>query len=461
MDGIRRWRLLIVATLGTLLVFLALFFIFRGNEVPRQGGAPAPVTGGGVCGSCHARATPAITLRFNQSVHAKKGVDCLDCHRGTTENPETTEHKGLQMLPAPTPKTCGNCHQPELEQYKRSAHAGKAWLAMTPEGLSEEELTQIQARQPNIILERNVLFDKEGPNVTPAACESCHGIGRPRADGSVGDCSECHLEHKFSKAQARRPESCNRCHIGPDHPQFEIYMESPHGILYTAEGETWNWDAPSGALSVQDMPAPTCATCHMSGLGGTGVTHDVGERLSLYLFATVSEFRPEWRTRRSNMFSVCLQCHSKTLVEDFYGRADSLLKEVNERVEESKAIMKALKDDGLITEEPFDEPIEFVSFDLWHYYGRTAKFGAYMDGPDYVQWHGYYPLLDKLATLKDMAADIRARGGTRQVTEGGAEGRSEEGSGGRTKGGAQGRPEEGVAGGEEAEAHGRFPPSGP
>ncbi|MFN3412606.1 MAG: hypothetical protein ACK42L_00895, partial [Thermoanaerobaculum sp.] len=74
----------------------------------------------------------------------------------------------------------------------------------------------------------------------------------------------------------------------------------------------------------------------------------------------------------------------------------------------AKAILEDLARDGLISAKPFDHPIQFVAFDLWHYYGRTAKFGAYMQGPDYVQWHGIYPLLNKLAELRHMAGELRA-----------------------------------------------------
>ena len=55
--------------------------------------------------------------------------------------------------------------------------------------------------------------------------------------------------------------------------------------------------------------------------------------------------------------------------------------------------MAALRKDGLLTAPPFSQPIDFVYFDLWHYYGRTAKHGAFMGGADFVQWHGNYPML--------------------------------------------------------------------
>ncbi|MDB4997403.1 MAG: Hydroxylamine oxidoreductase, partial [Myxococcaceae bacterium] len=46
--------------------------------------------------------------------------------------------------------------------------------------------------------------------------------------------------------------------------------------------------------------------------------------------------------------------------------------------------------------------------DLWHYYGRTAKHGAFMGGADFVQWHGNYELLRLRTELDRTARDLRA-----------------------------------------------------
>jgi hydroxylamine dehydrogenase len=72
---------------------------------------------------------------------------------------------------------------------------------------------------------------------------------------------------------------------------------------------------------------------------------------------------------------------------------------------ESQEVIKPLQDNGLLTAEPFDEPIDFVYFELWHHWGRTAKFGGWMQGPDYTQWHGAYELLSDMAELKEMVAE--------------------------------------------------------
>jgi hypothetical protein len=146
----------------------------------------------------------------------------------------------------------------------------------------------------------------------------------------------------------------------------------------------------------------------MSGIGGRGVTHNVGKRLSWYLFSAVSEKRPHYQRGQDNMQQVCMECHATDRVENFYKEAETVLHTTNKKVEEMQELMEGLREDGLLTPEPFDEKIEFVYFDLWHYYGRTAKHGAFMGGPDFVQWHGNYELLLHKVELEEMAKKIRA-----------------------------------------------------
>ena len=144
------------------------------------------------------------------------------------------------------------------------------------------------------IKQRNVpLAPWKDQRFTRFACETCHSIGMPAADGSVGRCQKCHLRHEFSLEQARKPETCNACHIGPDHPQWEIYQESPHGIAYMTSGENWNWDAEAGHADRERLPCAHLRYLPLSaGLARAGTTHDVGDRLTWYLFAPVSERPP-------------------------------------------------------------------------------------------------------------------------------------------------------------------------
>ncbi|MCB0037097.1 MAG: hypothetical protein KDE51_23865, partial [Anaerolineales bacterium] len=134
-------------------------------------------------------------------------------------------------------------------------------------------------------------------------------------------------------------------------------------------------------------------------------THDVGERLTWYLFAPVSQRRPAWQDNAVRMQGVCTECHNQNFIETFYDDADAATEKINEWVLESDEIIAPLQENGLMTSAPFDEPIDFTHFELWHHWGRTAKFGVWMQGADYVQWHGAYEMLGDRAELIEMVND--------------------------------------------------------
>src|SRR6185295_11934594 len=100
-----------------------------------------------------------------------------------------------------------------------------------------------------------------------------------------------------------------------------------------------------------------------------------------------------------------LKCHTRVRIDQFYGEAEAVLANTNQTVQQAKAIMDRLYADGKLTKAPFDEPIEYLYFNMWHYDGRTAKHGAFMGGADFVQWHGNYELVSKLTELKHAAAE--------------------------------------------------------
>lgn len=406
---VRSSRVLIIGLVAVVVVLgLALVMIAVGRSaVPATPERVDALAGSrDECVVCHRRTTPGIVEQYGHSTMAAAEVGCRDCHEVKSDYPGAVEHEGTFVLGQPTTAMCEKCHAAEVAQYNQSRHGLPAYVAyagtedLTPELLAMYEAIPEGGFKPDQM--RNALFAKEGPAVTLFACQSCHNVGKPQADGSVGECQKCHLRHEFSLEQARKPETCNFCHIGPDHPQWEIYQESPHGIAYATGGENWHWEAEPGTLTVNDFPAPTCATCHFSGFGASGTTHDVGDRLTWYLFAPISERRPVWQDNRTRMQNVCRQCHNTNFIETFYSDADAATEAVNAWVIESDQMVAPLKEQGLLTAEPFDEPIDFTYFELWHHWGRTAKFGVWMQGPDYTQWHGAYEVLSDLAELREM-----------------------------------------------------------
>jgi hypothetical protein len=184
--------------------------------------------------------------------------------------------------------------------------------------------------------------------------------------------------------------------------------------MFQAQRHLLNLAVEPKKLTTHDMFVPTCATCHMSGLNGMNVTHDPSERLSYNLFAEVTDKRPHYSRAQAAMKELCGNCHTQPLVERVYKDAEAVVASTNEKVQRAKAIIDGLRKDGILTDKKFERPIDFDYFDLWHYYGRTAKHGAFMGGADFVQWHGNYPILKHTAELQAMADELRREHGARK-----------------------------------------------
>ncbi len=371
---------------------------------------PQFVRATGKCAECHSSETPAIVHMFEMSMHASKGVTCLDCHQ-PVDGQESVAHSGFTLATELTSLNCRQCHETEYEEFLRSRHAAPAFAAVAgAKDFTEKQIAAAEKYHPGAVRRpANTLAIREGEGVLDLGCLACHNIGAPNSDGSIGSCTQCHSRHAASVALARQPETCGQCHMGPDHSQLEIFNESKHGILWAHQKSRMNLNVPAKSLTARDIPVPSCSTCHMSGLEEQHVTHDVIERLSWWLFAPISKKRPTYETGQTNMQDICLACHASSQVDKFYEDAEAVVHSTNQKVQAALDLVKALRDEGHLSAEPFDEPIDFVIFDLWHYYGRTAKHGAFMGGADFVQWHGNYELLVKMTELEKMAADLRGK----------------------------------------------------
>ena len=394
---------------GTALIVAAMLINKARPIIETAQPAPEYVRASGKCAECHSRETSAIVHQFSMSAHARADITCYDCH-SPESGQEEYAHNGFILARELTALNCARCHSTEYEQFKKSRHAAPAWAAVQGEGdFTLEQIEFAEKYHPGTVRRgANKLDIVEGAGVLALGCEACHSIGKPNTDGSIGNCTQCHARHSTSIALARQPATCGQCHMGPDHSQLEIYNESKHGVLYRSQRSILNLNAPPKNLTTRDMSIPTCATCHMSGLEGMNVTHDVTERLSWWLFAAVSEKRPNYTMGQDAMKNICLKCHATSQVDKFYEEAEVVVHSTNAKVQEAIDLVAELRQEGLLTPEPFDEPIEFMAFDLWHYYGRTAKHGAFMGGADFVQWHGNYELLLHIVEMKQIAKELRA-----------------------------------------------------
>jgi mono/diheme cytochrome c family protein len=380
------------------LVTLAAFVYSASAEAkkevdPKLYGSPE----GQVCIKCHELKTPGLHKMWRQGRMGQAGVNCYDCHRAekTTEkgpgDPDGYDHRGFWVATIVSPKDCARCHKAQFDQQQPSHHAKAAdilnsldnYLGTVLGGRAAVATGCRQCHGSNIkVLEDGKLDPTTWPNT---------GIGRINPDGSKGSCSACHTRHRFSVGQARRPDACGKCHLGPDHPQMEVYTESKHGILYQAFRDKMNIDQVKWVVGVDYEDTSTCATCHISATPNQIATHDVGDRISWTLRPVVSKKLANWEERRERMKDVCRQCHGDPMIEGFYLQFDDLVELYNTKFAiPAQNMRNELMDMGKITKADFDEDIDWTFWELWHHEGRRARHGASMSGPDYAWWHGLY-----------------------------------------------------------------------
>lgn len=156
-------------------------FLFFSVVVLISALASAEVRADNACIACHQRLAPSPGRshdfrEWEKSVHAKKGVACENCHGGDPTEEDTVKAHQKILRPyqakSPTsyaqiPETCGKCHAPELEEFKKSAH----YKELKQGGIA--------------------------PN-----CVTCHGsmaIGILEPRQLEQTCSLCHRERSFAK----------------------------------------------------------------------------------------------------------------------------------------------------------------------------------------------------------------------------------------------------------------------
>jgi hydroxylamine dehydrogenase len=388
------------------------------------------------CVACHKEQSAAIVQQWGESKHYTGRVGCFECHASKTGGQGAMEHNGYLIHTIVTPRDCARCHEAEVAQSEASHHAKGAEIL----GSLDNTLAEV--------VEGNTAFFG-GSALLVNGCQQCHGsavkvdeaghptadtwpntgIGRINLDGSRGACSACHQRHTFSAAQARRPETCGKCHMGPDHPQKEVYEESKHGISFAANASRINIDNPKWVVGEDYGVGPTCATCHLSATPDQQVTHNVGDRISwnnrpeISIHTDLADSKlglPNpipWEKRRTAMKEVCAACHAPAFAESFYQQYDGLVELYNEKFgKPGKAIVDGLRTARLVEGEPFANRIDWVWFEIWHHQGRRARHGASMQGPDYTHWHGLYEVAKVFYTelipeARALVAEGRAAGG--------------------------------------------------
>ena len=348
----------------------------------------------GKCMTCHKEVSRGLYNQWYNSLHAGHSVTCIECHGAQKGDNDAFMHEGALIATLVTPKDCGQCHAKEAAEVENSYHATAGLILES----ADAYMAHVAGGEPVAIQGceschgAKIKIDQTSPNKLHRKSWPNSGIGRLNPDGSKGSCNACHTRHAFSKAQARQPESCSKCHLGPDHPQKEVYEESKHGNAYYTNIDKMNIEADRWIVGEDYFTAPTCGTCHLSATKDMKLTHDVGQRISWTLRPPVSKYKDDWMAKRDNMKKVCINCHGKTFIDGHYYQFDALVNLYNEKfAKPAGEIINMIKENKLM-ENPaaFSNKIEWTYWELWHHEGRRTRHGSAMMGPDYTWWHGIY-----------------------------------------------------------------------
>ena len=392
----------------------------------------APVSGAQECVQCHREETPNIVSDWQVSKHSKEGVGCAECHGA-----EHTSAGDVSKARIPTPDSCGSCHETQVEQYKGGKHA-MAWAAM--------KAMPTAHWQPMALTEGM------------KGCGGCHKIGlksetelrelkKEGAGFGTASCDACHTRHIFSVKEAAQPQACRTCHMGIDHPQWEMFSSSKHGVRFLLK---------QGGILPETVAAPACQTCHMQEgnhavrtawgflavrlpmpdddqwasdratiLQGLGVLDPEGNptaRLDVVKAADVARLTQEdWQRERDKMIETCNRCHSVNFAKGELEKGDQMIREADRLMAEAIRIVAGLYKDGLL---PKAESYAYAFPDLLTFHDaptvieqrlflmflkhrmRTFQ-GAFHANPDFALWYGWSEMQRDLSEIKMMAQELR------------------------------------------------------
>lgn len=415
------------------------------------------------CLECHRKFNPMIVAQFEQSamgmagtqnprvVYPQRQITCANCHG--------TDHDLIMQTRGRVAETmCAACH-PQI--YKDAVLDAGHSYGPGPGGLG-------------INWERNIGVPhyKQMPRkVLEMGCDPCHAQGggtddkywsaeqKKYIDTSSftmrNGCVACHTRHAFNLEEARKPEACYTCHMGPDHPNFEAYMASKHGSIYAARGDKWDFTQP---LPQAQFETPTCAYCHMLYVAPDGTrtsNHNMTRKIiwGMGVQAATGEIAditltPENAAKRNEMIKVCITCHSEDRARGYLESADAHKLSGDVLVLQARDILAGLYKDGLIkpshgqvsagllegphfsaielpggiashspTSLYYDvAPIEREYFDMFFFSSLKSYKGAFHMSPDYAWWYGYADVLGHLATIRDEDHRLREARSVRNRT---------------------------------------------
>ena len=393
------------------------------------------------CVACHGKITPGQVADWKVSAHAENGISCADCH-----GEEHTSADDVAKAAFPDEHVCAECHEDQFNQFSKGKH-NFGWTS-----LNAMPITHVE---PDELMEGG------------RGCGGCHNMGIKTEEQKQeqlakgyryqnNSCDECHTRHSFSKKEAQDPRACQQCHMGYDHPQWEMWSSSKHGS---------RWFAKEAGRLPEGAAVPTCQTCHLpngthnnhTAWGFLGVrlplpedpqwkadqitilkalgvlnpeTGEPTERLALVTSVDMVRTTKEaFDTEREKMIKICMQCHSETYARTQLEMGDSMMQKADFLMAKAIQHVADLYKDGIL-EKPADyafaypdflhfmrtngskldgmSHIDQVLFEMYMKHRMRTYQGQFHVNPDYAYWYGWAMMTKDLGEIEELAKILRA-----------------------------------------------------
>lgn len=387
------------------------------------------------CVSCHQKVSPGRVSDWKTSKHYDEDITCSECH-----GIKHTKANDARLAVFPDENKCGECHEEQIEQFAMGKH-NFGWTSINAMPITHVE--------PDELMEGG------------KGCGGCHNMGI-KSEKQKNDqlkkgyryqnnsCDECHTRHSFSKKEAQDPKACQQCHMGYDHPQYEMWDSSKHGTRYFVKEK--------GKLP-KEASAPTCQFCHLPDgthanktawgflgvrlplpedkqwasdqvtiLKALGVLNpETGEptaRLDAVKAVDMARLTAEdFNKERNKMISRCTHCHSKNYAKTQLDMGDKMLQKSDRLMAEGIDIVAKLYKDGIIKKPEhysFAYPdllffkqtggsyIDQVLFRMFMKYRMRTYQGIFHANPDYTYWYGWAAMTKSLNEIKELDKTMRA-----------------------------------------------------
>ena len=423
------------------LVFVITIFFIGGAFVLNKAFSKEISESKNPCVQCHEKISPGQVTDWRVSRHYEEEINCSDCH-----GEDHKSEKDVNLAILPDENKCAECHDEQFDQFVKGKH-NLGWLSLNAMSVTHVE--------PDELMEGG------------GGCGGCHNMGvkteaqkkELREKGyryRNNSCDECHTRHSFSKKEALDPRACQQCHMGYDHPQWEMWSSSKHGT---------RWLTRTDGNLPQSAAAPKCQDCHLpngnhenrTAWGFFGVrlplpedsqwaadrvtilkalgilSPETGKPTRRYDTVKKLDFlrftQESWNREREKMIKTCNKCHSINFARQKLEMGDSMIKKADRLLADAINIVAELYADDILSKPDkylFAYPdffyfmrtgggnleqashIEQVLFEMYMKYRMRTYQAFFHMNPDYAYWYGWAMMTKDLVEIKKKAEIMRA-----------------------------------------------------